>query len=747
MIRRLISSVLISLIIVLNIQIAYASDSEIGEAAETIDSSNSHLAMTSGLSDLEIQLDELYKEVGKQLDINYIYVKMIHLIAGGEAIYADRRPNIYTDVTVDNLEPPLDINGAYQSYEKKAHWAYCPDPEVQRPSKYYLPDALFSVSSDIVALMNKRAKADRGDMQHHFNNLHKESRRTLIFAEAMLEYTNSNQSAIDGLFSIYTQISYDKEKYENVIYANEDRAFKFKEKHIPTILENGIQTDRELELLAIVFAFDGRLAASVSEEILEMETEIPYRYGYTSRENMMIAAASVAGKVRYVWGGGHLGAGSIEGINPMWKSFYDSYPDHGKETGGSIIPNYSVCPIHGVVEDDPSGCLFQSPMIYSVEEYLKENKDIIATSAINEEQLNKVLSKSPYIAQGIVSHRLDGLDCSGFASWLYTQIDENNSFSSGATSFMSQVGIEEIEYGSDLLPGDLFSWGEHIVIVVGAVSIGSRAYVIIESSPITVQYSIIYYSDATEADIYEATITAKEANALIAGLGSDWVINRYNIDKMGYYYTDTPIDEQYDYGSWVGNSINLEAEWTSLFMNNLTEIQEETPELAREEAMELAYRAAELQLQQMLEVETGEETDLIKEEQPLDKLGEGLEDTRELERYVAMGRLKSTFVDEYTIIPQFDKTMKSMTAREIIQNTVDKLGIDYLSGALEYEGEIFTYDRPERIIRIEPDGSGEIQEVTDDPVLVTAESASIEKLDIETEVEAEEEIEEYEDKE
>lgn len=83
--KQIISSVIIGVILFSNMQIAYASDSITSDNINTISEST---------DDLGVQLNDLYYRVGEQLNIDYIYVKLIHLVAGGKAVYADQRPNI-----------------------------------------------------------------------------------------------------------------------------------------------------------------------------------------------------------------------------------------------------------------------------------------------------------------------------------------------------------------------------------------------------------------------------------------------------------------------------------------------------------------------------------------------------------------------------------------------------------------------------------------------------------------------------
>ena len=181
LIKRIVASVIASVMIVGTTQVAYAAEAESSDAPEmtiTIDSSISSEGTTEvttpALDDLAVQLNDMYVEVGRNLNIDYIYVKILHLLAGGKAVYADKLPNIYSETTVESMQGPFDIEGATQTYSVQAPWIVCPDEEIERPSKYYIVDAAYSTTSEIVKLMNQRYFAGRGQMQDYFDALSKE---------------------------------------------------------------------------------------------------------------------------------------------------------------------------------------------------------------------------------------------------------------------------------------------------------------------------------------------------------------------------------------------------------------------------------------------------------------------------------------------------------------------------------------------------------------------------------------------
>ena len=197
------------------------STSEISENAEQND--------IVAIEDLEVQLNDLYHRVGDYFKIDYLYIKILHLLAGGKAVYAEELPNIYCDETVNTLEAPLDIEGANTNYVHSAPWAECTDESIERPSKYYIPDAIYNVTADVIKIMNKRSAADRGVMQDYFDALTLDVKTNILFCEAILEYTGNSEETVNSFYSTYEKLVYDKAPNENVIeVVNGEYAFKDK---------------------------------------------------------------------------------------------------------------------------------------------------------------------------------------------------------------------------------------------------------------------------------------------------------------------------------------------------------------------------------------------------------------------------------------------------------------------------------------------------------------------------------------
>lgn len=537
--KSMISSILAGFLFLINSQQVINAE----ETPTSIDDKQIEEALISGVADLEIQLDELYKEVGTELNINYIYVKILHLIAGGKAVYADKRPNIYSEETTNEA---FSIEGVEQDYSKLAPWAYCPDTKVSRPSGKYLPDAAYSVTYDIVQLMNERYYTDRGNIQSYFNNLKVESQTTIIFCEALLQYLGAGKYEVDGFYRAYEQILYTKEANENVLEADGKGGFRFKDEYKNILRNNGITDNSRIKALEIALSFDSMLASAKGADELSQEYTLPYKVGYTSRENMMKAAMSIVGKVRYVWGGGHLKTGTIRGINPIWEEFDEAYENQNGDRD-CIRPAYSWCPLHGVIEDG-NGCLFKSTTVYSIEQYLEERKGSLDIELIKDDgRFEHLLNRYIDFERGVAGHRLDGLDCSGYTSWVFNQIDETRNYDSSAERFTSQSSIVGLDAEKTLLlPGDVYAWTGHIVLNVGKVSDSDNVYVILEASPNIVKFGVMYRDRANMQEVNEAINIAKEANQLLGGIDTDTEYTHvYNMDKVGYVETEeSETDEE-----------------------------------------------------------------------------------------------------------------------------------------------------------------------------------------------------------
>jgi hypothetical protein len=637
-IRKIIATIVVSVILIQNTVVVFAEE-ETGEGTEQ----TSDLSMHSddqtqsediadnivAIPDIDSQLDTLYAEIGTRLGVDKSYIKQIHILAGGRAIYAEKKPDIRTDLMSKTDKTPLYIDGAHINYIK-AEFVKCKDDTISRPSEYYLPDALYSISYDIVSLMSQRYYCNRGGYQIYYDSLQDDVKKNIAFYEAILMYTGAKVESVDKFYLAYEKMLYDKSTNENVIEKVSDNTFKIKDKFIGILNSIGIESDKQLGYLAIALSFDKNLAVNDSVETLQEIYNVPYKPNYTSRENMMVAAASLCGKVRYVWGGGHSGASYIDGINPMWEKFESLYPDAASRQvrldNGTVInipnegyntcikPSGSWCPIHGYTNEE-----FHGGDVHSLQEYIDISAEHLDSSELADTKYRDMLDKIDF-TDGINIHTLDGLDCSGFASWLYNQITDKYEINSTAQNFTQQAGISQIKYGDTIYPGDIFAWTDHIVIIVGKVNNNNKAFVTIEQTPNVLKYGALYYRGARLSDIELAKRIAAEANELIGGIdSSSEKPHAYCMDSVGIYTVQETVNT---------DTTGLESE--------------------------------------------GNETVV-----------------EHLEQYREIGRFKDKFLDEEVGLTEYGTPIKYMCATDIIQHTISKLPISYISGYNTYNGKIF----------------------------------------------------------
>ena len=671
-------AICLSVLMVFETCIVYAGES-VGNVGEN--EQCKEVSYKSREDNLKEQLEYLYKIIGEKVDLPYTYVKAMHLIAGGQAIYSDRSPNIMVDETVESLSGPFEIDGVYQMYDKHyignqsekqehedilvegiinnkrvlsmkntipyefdaIHWEEIQEEieEIQDlqekvPSKYSLPDASYNVMCTIKAIMEERSIAQRGNMQVYFDSLLPDVKQNILFYEAVMQYCGYSESEINALYKAYERIVYLKERNEYVVELTNDGHYNIKDKFLSVFDKYGIKVT---EPLAIAMSFDAELAEWDTPTGLKTEVPLHYKVDYTSRENMMVAAMSLVGKVRYVWGGGHGGTSNIDGINPIWACFSELYDIEG-HSNACIKPSGTWCPIHGSLSGQ---CSIGDVNVTTLQDYFDLRQDLIRnTSAyayINGKDLSRIFKNNSVAYTGIkaggnsiAAHRVEGLDCSGFASWLYNQIDDTRVYDSSARTFIQTHGLKSLNFGDELLPGDVIAWSSHICVVVGKLDETNKVYLQVESTPNVIKLGVAYYPGATQEQINEAKALAKEANKLIGDV-KDGFVSVYNIKDLVYV--------------------------AQVYTTNGAEPNEPNGT----------------------------------EPNGTESNGTGQEVRITYTKSLGLGRLSRPYKDEDEIVGGYGKTMKQMTAREILQNTIDALPLEYLSGIETYSGEVFSYDR------------------------------------------------------
>lgn len=635
--RKILVALLTS-VSILNISVCSVEASGLPWVNDIVNSNISKKDIESSLStvkSIEQQTNELYEKVAKSLNIDVKYVKELHALAGGKAVYFDKKANIYTDTTSPVVQEPMYIKRANTVYQK-APFSECKAAKIDRPSAYYLPDAIYSVTYDIKALMTQRYYYNRGANQEYFDSLTDATKNNIVFYEAVLIYTGESVENVNNLFLAYIDLLETKDTNEYII-ENVDGKDKIKESYLNILNSYGLSDEVTTEYLATMLSYDGNMASYNNVGYVTKNNILPYIKNYTSRENMMVAAISLTGKVRYTWGGGHDGTSVIDGINPAWYNWSSLYPSEptseitktdsdgntktvtvDNEGFGSCIRSSTYwCPIHGYGSTE-----FHGKTVFSAKDYLNLMNDKIDFSKYSYDDYMQVLSQINF-NDGVNEHFIDGLDCSGYTSWIYNQITNKYKYDNSAMYFTSQSGIEEIPFGSDMLPGDVFAWNSHIIAIVGKVKDGSKAYVTIEQTPNVLRFGVAYYEGAKSSDIKSATEIANQANELIGGIDRNYEPAKvHNLNNVGHY----------------------------------TEM--------------------ETVVNKVVDPVTGQETD-VEVQQPVEKY------------YTSIGRFKGKFLDEDSIISGYDKKFKDMTAKEIISYTLTKLPMSYVNGYSIYNGDLF----------------------------------------------------------
>lgn len=590
-----------------------------------------------GEDEREAELEELKQSVADSLDIDIEYVNNILELSSNEIKYKDVTKDLYNTETT---EKSINIFGANTVYQVNPT-AECNNSSITRAASCYLPDTLYSIVYDIKSIMNQRSFRDRGNASVYIDALYSNIRERLYFYEAVGVYTGESDTDMDNLYLVYEKIVNSKGANEDITFVNESGQLEFKAEYKKIFKDYGIDNSNVLRHLAILMSKDTDLIKANNIDDLREYYLVPYRINYTSRENMMVAAMSLTGKVRYIWGGGHGGASYIKGINPLWEQFNALYPTEQDSEGfGTCIkPSGSWCPMHGELTDE-----FHGETLYSLDDYINLRNNIYDNVDMNSEKYRKLMEVVDF-TDGVNEHVMDGLDCSGYASWVFNQITDKYQVTSTAANFIDLKAINEIPLGSEMLPGDVFAWKEHIVVIVGKLSKNSKVYITSEQTPNVLKFGVLYYSGAKQSDIAYAMQVASEANELIGGINSELEPPHcYNIDSVKLYKA-TEDEESDD-----------------------TELETETVE------QEVINEA--------VEAETSDEI--------IATVTEGEES--EYKEFAFIGRFKDSFEDENVILADYDKKIKDMYAVDIIQHTLSKLPISYITGYEKYNGVIFNKD-------------------------------------------------------
>lgn len=443
--------------------------------------------------------------VSKELSLNIEYVKTIALKIS--PMYLDRDPDLTTDTSLIELTdkeikilPSLEIKGDYRGDSK------------------YFPDVLYTLCSGVQE--NKAKRVQNSSEREDLNDLNDEIRDRILFYEAFISFFSTEDVPIESISNIYREFLELKSPNEYVVEIAENGVYTIANKFKGVCGKYGFHNTN---LIAIAFSLDRTLMQSSDYNVIRKE-EFPFVYGETSRKNMLLASLGLVGKVRYVWGGGH-GIPDIKGYSPIWFVFNDMYK--GNENT-SISPSGSWCPVHG----NTHNCAYTGENIRSVSEYRELREGIFSKSkywSLLNKNIEKVYENEIISPYGIGIHRVEGLDCSGFCSWLYNQVDTTRKYDSSAANFITSGGLKVVSK-EEILPGDVISWSSHIVAVVGESR--DNVYIVVESSAYTVKLGVYYFNGTKIEDINYSVNLAKKYNKLLGNLSEDSPINKLNLDNL-----------------------------------------------------------------------------------------------------------------------------------------------------------------------------------------------------------------------
>lgn len=474
---------------------------------------------------IDVQLENLYNTIGEELDLDTKYIKIVYSLYDSQAAYASMTPNIENDEMVTSIGFKEIVDYI------KAPWI---DSEIERDCSKFLPDILYTDCYNIKNLIDDKLDNNRSN---RYDALKQEVKIQIAVYEAIIQYINGEY--ID-FHPIYENLIALKNSNENLVEVSDTGFLDVKEDFENVLINNGIDNPKIIDAIALLFAYDNYLVETNEISELQEYNVQPFNNNENTHENMILAASSIVGKCRYVWGGGHDGSSYIDGINPAWKLWNETYQGNN----GCIRPAGTYCPIHGNSDEECS----YSGTIYSAEDYLDSRKDIMDVSEIDTNEYSELL-KNIDVSRGLSAHRLDGLDCSGFVSWVYNQITDNKHYNAVAKDYVNEMGLKSLPMNSKLEPGDVFAWSTHIIMIVAPYNEKQNVYLTVESVPDVVGFGVAYYSSASSSDIEDVKKLAEELNLLIGGLDDSQArVRTYCMNTKGTYKVTEEITVTSDNG-------------------------------------------------------------------------------------------------------------------------------------------------------------------------------------------------------
>ncbi len=242
-------------------------------------------------------------------------------------------------------------------------------------------------------------------------------------------------------------------------------------------------------------------------EVFSQPVALAYSLPDSSTESQMISdTLSLVGKVRYVWGGGHLKTAMVDGISPIWEPFNQLYADQQLPSDYSLgLDRNSWCPVHGY-----QNCIEVGSGIHSLEQLIDQRADMLG---IPTEQFS-CFSQQDFKDRSTWkrTHRFDGLDCSGYMSWVVYQslgVYQESMEHMDLTPFCQMVTRDSLR------PGDIVEFDEHTYMLIGEVQPG--CWIHSEATPGVLRLGITWWGQGKWAidEAYQIILRYYEKNDLM----------------------------------------------------------------------------------------------------------------------------------------------------------------------------------------------------------------------------------------
>lgn len=382
---------------------------------------------------------------------------------------------------------------------------------------------------EILERVPDQVRLDRGYVQDEWYYSKAGVKWNVAFGELLLEKVGASEELRENYYRIYKELTDSKVAGELISVKDTYGVKNVVEKFWPVLWKYGINRPADLRYLGILLYEDREIIEAEGRESLLERDPYPYNVGEYTRENLLLSATTLVGRVRYVWGGGHKGTAQIEGVNPLWRPIAESYGNEEGEPGfnKSVVPGRSWSPRFGDFKSGDVTLHSGDRSIKSLDKYLSLYKEVLELQDI-QDRMESVVGEGVDFKKGVRAQRLDGLDCSGFTSWAYKQVDPDREYEGTANQWIEKNRFRKLAYGTELLPGDIIAWDTHIVMVVGEYQKGSGTYIILEAAPNMVKFGVAFYNSGVE-EVQGVQEYVRELNKRVGGIPEVEEVRAYSL--------------------------------------------------------------------------------------------------------------------------------------------------------------------------------------------------------------------------